>query len=180
MPWFSHVFSPKRRPTIYLGDVQMKLEWSLLSEITGGPGYPGSPEPSPQMLRDHFSSFLELPILDSGSSSAPGDRLFHLAIVDLRQGIAGIARGPGFDLPLLLRPSVTVQGYLLDIETGNVLAEDRLTQKPGWMRYRNPSVLGPHLLFGTDPAGAKMVPPLCETAVVKMLLRLKRQAGGKT
>lgn len=180
MSWFDRVFGPKRRPKIYLGDVQMKLEWSLLSEFTGGQGYAGSAEPSPRILRDHFSSFLGLPTFDLGSSSAPGDRLFHLAIVDLRQGIYGVVSGPGFDTPLFLRPSVTVQGYLLDIESGNVLAEDRLTQKPGWIRYRNPAVLGPKLLFGTDPAGPELAPPLCETAAVKMLMRLKRQADGKT
>nr|WP_319387207.1 hypothetical protein [uncultured Roseibium sp.] len=158
----------------------MRLNWNLLSAFCDGPDYTWGPKPSPEVLREHFSSFLGLQKHDPAAASAPGDRLFHLAIVDLHHGYFDTFRGGDFWMPLFFRPSVTVQGYLLDIATGDLLAEEQWTQKPGWVRYRNPRVLAPKLLSGTDPAGAELDPPMCETAAVKVLLRLKQQADGKT
>ncbi|WP_299471089.1 hypothetical protein [uncultured Roseibium sp.] len=158
----------------------MQLDWNLLSAICDDLDYTWEPMPGPHILREHFSSFLGLQKYDTAVASDRGDRLFHLAITDLRHGHFNVVQGGDYWTPLFLRPSVTVQGYLLDIDTGDLLAEERWTQKPGWVRYRNPRILAPKLLFGADPAGAELDPPMCETAAAKVLLRLKRQADGKT
>ncbi len=180
MSWLSRSFGRKKPPQIYLGDVQMRLNWNLLSVFFDDLDYTSEPQPSPQVLREHFSSFLGLPKHDPAVASAPGDRLFHLAIVDLHHGFFDTLRDADFWMPLFLRPSVTVQGYLLDIDTGDLLAEEKWTQKPGWVRYRNPRILAPSLLSGADAAGADLDPPMCETAAIKVLMRLKQKADGKT
>jgi hypothetical protein len=75
---------------------------------------------------------------------------------------------------LILRPSVTLQGFIVDIETGRVLAETKITQKPGWIRYRNPVLFAWNFFVeGADEAVSK---PMGEVAALKILKKLKSLA----
>jgi len=170
------IFRRKKPPTIFLGDVQMHLDWNVLSALCEGFAYTWNGQPSPKVLREHFSNALGLPVYEAGICPPAGNLLFHLAITDIHHGHVNAYRFGDYWIPVVLRPSVTVQGYLVDIETGNVLAEGQQTQKPGWIRYRNPPLVAWSLLTQSDAAGAALDPPMCETTAIKLLLKLKKTA----
>jgi|GEM_PF-3082266 len=185
MSFWNLLFRRTEPPTIFLGDVLMHLEWNLLSAISDGFHYTWAQKPSPEVLKEHFAASLGLPLFSQDEMEfRPGDKLFHFAITDLRHGQMGIIGGADVFLPFMLRPSVTLQGYLIDIDTGVVLAEAQVTRKPGWLRYRNPRILGPMVLSQfvplafspSDPAGRAMQPPLCEAAAITVLQKLMKSA----
>ncbi|MHA7772542.1 hypothetical protein [Roseibium sp. M-1] len=185
MSFWNWLFRRKKPPTIFLGDVQMHLEWNLLSAFSDGFHYTWADKPSPEILQEHFANALGLPRL-SEEELPPrfGDKLFHFAIIDLRKGCLDSINGSDFFLPIFIRPSVTVHGYLIDLHSGDLLAEARATQKPGWLRYRNPRIIGPMLCAQflpfpysqSDPAGHAMQPPMCEAAAIKVLQKLVKTA----
>ena len=176
MSLFNWLFRRWKRPKIFLGDVQMKLEWNVLSALCDGLDYAWQGAPPPDVLRRHFSDALGLPMFDARSCDPKGNHLLHLAITDIRHGHVDTYQLDNFWIPLALRPSATVQGYLVDLETGNLIAEGQQTQKPGWIRYRKPPVLALSLLLGSDVAGKALDPPMCETAAIKLLIKLKKIA----
>jgi len=176
MSFWNRLLRRKVSPTVFLGDVDMHLEWNVLSALCDGFGYDWRGNPAPEVLQRHFADALGLPVYDRGKSELAGNQLFHLAITDLRHGHLGALRAGDYWIPVALRPSVTVQGYLVDLETGHVLAEARQTQKPGWVRYRNPPLLAWSLIVQGDAAGDALDPPMCETAAIKVLMKLKKIA----
>ncbi len=175
MKLFQWLSGWKRPPQIFLGDVQMHLDWNLVSSFCHYFGSPVHAEPDPHQLRRYFSDVLKMPLFDPNDQTTAGSRLFHLAITDLRYGFAASLNSGDYWLPLVIRPSVTVYGYLLDIDSGQVLAEKRVTQRPSWVRFANPVLFAWSLL--ADCSESRPSRPMTDTAANKALKQLKKRAA---
>jgi len=166
------LFRRKKPPTLFLGDVQMHLDWNIVSSFCHYFGAPIQAEPSPEQLRHYFAKALGLPLYGSGEDIKTGDQLVHFAITDLRYGFFSSINANDTWLPLLIRPSITVYGYLLDIGSGQVLAEKQVTQKPGWLSYANPVLFAWSCFLEEnefEPAD-----PLSDKAAKKTLRKLRK------
>lgn len=152
----------------------MHLDWNIVSSFCEMFGTTVGLQPDPEDLRRYFASALRLETYTPDNPEMSGGHLFHLAITDLRYGYFGPFEANDYWVPLVLRPSITVKGFLVDIDTGNVLAERQLTQKPPWIRYKNPVFLAWSFFLGTtDPDAAQ---PMGDMAAIKMLKQLKTLA----
>lgn len=175
MSLLNWIFRRKRRPTIYLGDVQMHLDWNIVSSFCHCFGAPVQAEPDPTQLQSYFARALDLPCYACDVDTKAGDQLLHLAITDLRYGFLASLNTSDYWIPLLIRPSVTLYGYLLDIDSGQVLAEKRVTQKPGWLRSADPVLFAWSYLTGNSgPASSQ---PMTDKAAIKALRQLKKLAA---
>jgi len=174
MSILSWLFSRKKPPQVYLGDVHMRLDWNIVSSFCELFGTTVGRQPDPEDLRRYFSSALKLEAFVPNDPNMSGGHLFHLAITDLRYGYFGPFEANDYWAPIIVRPSITVRGFLVDIETGSVLAEQQLTQKPPWIRYKNPVFLAWSFFLGhTDPDAAQ---PMGDMAAIKVLKKLKTLA----
>lgn len=167
MTFVSWLFGRKKAPTIFLGDVQMHLDWNIVSSFCHYFGAPVQAEPDPGQLRRYFAQALDLPLFAPDAELKPGDQLLHLAITDLRYGFLASLNTNDTWIPLLIRPSVTLYGYLLDIDNGQVLAEKRVTQKPSWLRSADPILFA--WTYFTGNVGPAPSRPMTDTAAAKAL-----------
>lgn len=164
----------QKPPKVYIGDVQMHLDWNIVSSFCEMFGTTVGRQPDPEDLRRYFASVLGLQTYAADDPETAGGHLFHLAITDLRYGYFGPFEASDYWVPIVLRPSITVRGFLVDIDTGDTLAERQLTQKPPWIRYKNPVFLAWSFFLGsTDPDSAQ---PMGDMAAIRVLKKLKKLA----
>lgn len=168
------LFHRRRDPKVHLGDVQMHLDWNVVSAFCEMFGASIGRQPEPEELRAYFADAVRLPLFHPEDTETAGGHLLHLAITDLRNGYFGGFETKDYWLPLIFRPSVTLRGYLVDIDSGRVLAETQVTQKPGWIRYRNPMLFAWNFFF--EGADESVVKPMGEVAAIKTLKKLKKLA----
>ncbi|MEM9634129.1 MAG: hypothetical protein AAGA50_22560 [Pseudomonadota bacterium] len=166
------LFHRKRDPIVYLGEVQMHLDWNLVTAFCELFGAGIGRQPDPEELRAYYADAMRLRLFHPEDSNTTGGHLLHLAFTDLRNGYFGGIDTKDYWLPLILRPSVTLRGYLVDIDSGRVLAETKVTQKPGWIRYRNPMLFAWNFFF--EGADKSVVKPMGEVAALKTLKKLKK------
>jgi hypothetical protein len=89
MSIFHWLFRRKKPPNVYLGDVQMHLDWNVVSAFCEIFGASIGHQPTPEELRLYYSAALNLPLYHSEGREAAGGHLLHLAITDLRHGYFG-------------------------------------------------------------------------------------------
>lgn len=175
MSIFNWLFRRKKPPQIYLGDVQMHLDWNIISSFCHHFGAPVQTQPDPGTLRSYFAQALDLPLYENGLETAAGDQLLHLAITDLRYGFHAALNANDTFIPILFRPSVTFYGYLLDVDSGQVLAEKRVTRKASWLQSANPVLFA--WSFFTGEFGEAPSKPMTDIAAQKALRDLKKIAA---
>jgi hypothetical protein len=169
------LFRRKKPPQIYLGDVQMHLDWNVVSSFCHYFGAPVQSEPPHEQLQKYFAEALEIPVYEKSMETAAGDQLLHLAITDLRYGFLASLNTNDYWIPLLIRPSVTFYGYLLDIDSGQVVAEKRVTRKASWLHSANPVLFA--WSFFTGDFGPTTSKPMTDVAARKALNDLKKMAA---
>lgn len=175
MSFWRWLLGIRKPPTIFLGDVQMHLDWNIVSSFCHHFGAPVQTEPDQEQLQRYFAKALGLPLYSPDADLKPGDQLLHLAITDLRYGFLASLNTHDTWLPLLIRPSVTLYGYLLDIDSGQVLAEKRVSQKPSWLSSADPVLFAWTYLTGDfGPAPSR---PMTDKAAVKALRQLQKLAA---
>lgn len=168
------LFRRQKIPKVYLDDVHLHLDWNIVSSFCEIFGTLVDQRPESEDLKRYFGSVLNLDAYVADDPEMSGGHLFHLAITDLRYGYFGPLQANDYWVTLVFRPSITVRGFLVDIDTGNVLAERQLTQKPPWIRYKNPVLFAwSFFLENADPDAEQ---PMGDMAAIKMLKTLKKVA----
>ncbi|WP_269582379.1 hypothetical protein [Roseibium sp. Sym1] len=175
MSLLNWIFRRKAPPAIFLGDVQMHLDWNMVSSFCHYFGAPVQAEPEPDKLRGYFARALDLPLYGPDQDIRPGDQLVHLAITDLRYGFFTSINANNTWIPLVLRPSITLYGYLVDIDSGQVLAEKRVTQKPSWLSFTNPVLFA--WSYFLEDITFHDANPMSDKAAQKALRSLKKVAA---
>lgn len=175
MSFWNWLFGRKKPPTVFLGDVQMHLDWNIVSSFCHYFGVPIQAEPSPEQLQSYFAHALGLPLYGPEENIKAGDQLVHFAITDLRYGFFSSINANDTWIPLLIRPSINVYGYLLDIDSGQVLAEKQVTQKPGWLSFANPVLFA--WSYFMEENEFEPTDPMSDKAAKKALRQLRKVAA---
>ncbi len=172
------LFRRQKIPKVCLGDVQMHLDWNIVSSFCELVGTTAGRQPSQEELKQYFSAALGLAAYVPNDQEMSGGHLFHFAITDLRHGYFGPFGESDYWVPIVIRPSITVKGFLIDIDTGRIMATRTHTQKTPWKRYKNPVFLAWSFFLGTtDPDAAQ---PMGDMAAIKILKKLKALAKKQT
>lgn len=125
----------KTSPQLHIGDVEVRFDNNLLGLLLcAHEGVFLTGTRLQQDLRSQISTLLSRPIFNSEHEHGKHDCILHIAITDLRGGSVLNVPAPivDFDLLVPFRPSITLQGYLVSLESHKVLAERKLTEKPSW------------------------------------------------